>query len=234
VAGTGCPTGERCTLFSVDEGTTWQEGCVPVTGPLGGAGDACALTLDAVFGYIDDCGAGLMCSDNGRGTPICARLCTESDPSTCAGAFPEGDGLCLLTYSGMSPGLKVCLPPSLCDPRCQDCGEPGLGCYPTTDGLNFGTICFPFVRSPDLSGDGTTGQVCDFVNSCAPGYFCWIGGTADQCRPFCDLGGTSTCEFATCGGHEGAAVEGTCQDPGAPYTAEMFGDALDRGLCLLD
>ncbi len=214
VAGTGCADDERCGLFTRDDGDNWEVACLPLDPDAAAPGEDCTFTTDdPFFVAYGNCQSGSWCVPSAPGRGRCHRLCTREDASTCAGVYPDADGtprdgVCNLTILRDPPveGLLACLPPSDCDPRCQDCADVDDMCLPASDrDGNFATICIPMSRDGDLPGEGVAGDTCGtdtipaYSNSCQPGHVC-MGD--NLCHPFCNATGEppAGCEFVSCSG----------------------------------
>jgi len=191
---------------------------------VAGAGDPCEGVSDPYYGSYDNCEGGYMClARPGTSTFVCEKLCTGTDRGACTDAYPAAgggtrSGLCIYNLGAGMPvaDLMVCALPDDCDPRCQDCTGVDVACYPASDGIHYGTLC------AEVATPGTSGAVCTFLNDCDAGYYC----QTDRCRQFCDVTGSSSCTWDTCG-----AGTGTCGIPSG-YPAEMFSTTLGWGLCL--
>lgn len=174
-----CPEGEKCVPYGPENGSGWENKCVPIMGQ-GEPGDPCWY-VDAT----DDCGEGSVCwaveDVNGELVGTCHALCGGSpDNPEC----PDGS-ICAM---GADSSLAVCTIP--CDPLLQDCPN-ALGCYWTS----FEFQCV----TPTL--DLPTGAPCGFINDCAIGHNCTAAEALPSCdgsaccAPFCELGlGDEQCE----------------------------------------
>lgn len=127
----------------------------------------------------DDCDAQSLCF-NGECVAFCAG--DQFDP-ICA------DGLsCLITNGGV---INLCFP--ACDPLMSDCDD-GEACIYNMSGDDFTCV--------QSQGAGAEDEMCEFINSCAPGLAC-VSDTLlpdcpgfNCCTPFCDL------DQPNCGGNK--------------------------------
>jgi hypothetical protein len=161
-----CPEGEKCVAYAMRD--SWDcSKCVPVVGEQA-AGEPCSYA-GPVEG-TDDCDASSWCFTGG-GEGLCHAFCegTPDDPQCPDGSRCWVDG---------EANINVCVP--ACDPFLQDC-EAGTGCY--WSGEVFGCIFVANVKY--------TGEPCDAINGCSPGWHCTDQQVPDCegscCTPICDI-----------------------------------------------
>ncbi|MCB9705226.1 MAG: hypothetical protein H6711_25350 [Myxococcales bacterium] len=179
-----CPLCEKCTPYSHDTGSNWNDlGCVPVVARPKQFSEPCTAKG---FSGFDDCDKGLMCwSLNDEGVGYCVGLCvgSKAEPGC------EYAGLCVIPGDEIT---NICFPS--CDPLLQDCpGEDG--CYPYGRALEW--IC---AYDGSFPGAGADGDPCEFTNNCHPGLHCSPEGdrvpgcqAASCCATICDLEEPNTC-----------------------------------------
>lgn len=145
--------------------------CVPRTGNAK-LGEACIRNRDM---GTDNCGPMLFCNAGCSacdGPGRCVAFCDkDKDPvQDCADRGVEKGHCFVLNYGA----LPICMP--VCDPLKQDCEDEQDACHATLD--NF--LCAKFRPEPD--SDGTYGQSCDRVQSCAPGLTCKDASLVEACK----------------------------------------------------
>lgn len=177
-----CPEGEKCVPYSLDGFPGWNaHKCVPILGDQP-PGEPC--TWGGYTDATDDCDATSMCwfTEDIEGALIgeCVAFCVGTlDVPLCS----DPGQVCTLDAEG---DLALCLPN--CDPVIQDCDQ-GEGCY--FSGAAF--ICVPTTQQIP------TGEVCNFLNDCAPGNLCVDGSDLPSCADtacctqVCDLTDDATC-----------------------------------------
>jgi hypothetical protein len=186
--GKPCPRGEKCMPWDAMGGSSiWNATrCTPVAPDPAGPGEPCTAEGSGGLG-IDDCEALSMCwgvdPETGQGT--CVPFCMGHPGSaTCDDPCRR----CSITGSG---AINLCF--ATCDPLSQPCPD-GSGCYGSSDGL----FCSPNASPP---GVGFSGDPCEYVNTCQPGFFCanvavlppGCTGSLGCCTPFCDLTAEDAC-----------------------------------------
>lgn len=176
-----CAPTQKCTPFSGDGDTTWNDvRCSTVASAPKQLGEPCVAPAGPVGGE-DDCDIGLMCWNVApAGTDgVCIALC---EGSITAPTCPTGT-VCSVYNGG---ALPICLP--TCDPLGGGCGEGEL-CIPQGSGGG------QFVCAVDASStEGDYGDPCLAFNKCNPGLFCApasaVPGCIDAagcCSRYCDL-----------------------------------------------
>ncbi len=172
-----CPSGQKCTLWANDGGSSWNATrCVPIVDNPDASTEPCTVEGSAVSG-LDSCDFGLMCwdVDPQTGVGVCRSFCTGSQSRpTC----DDPNDVCFISSS-----LELCLP--VCDPLVQDCPA-GEGCY----AVNQYFTCVP----DGSEGGGAAGDPCEFINVCIPGLACvnsdvvpGCKGAIGCCSAFCDV-----------------------------------------------
>lgn len=182
-----CLPGQKCSsyLSSLDKKQTNATRCAPVIGNQQ-LGEPCVRDRES---GNDDCGPMLFCDAgcsacDGPGT--CIAFCDGSqDPVQDCEARGVQGGHCFRLNNGALPICK-----QSCDPIAQNCDDPEQACHATLDSF----LCTKF--RPEAGSDGSYGQPCDRVQSCAPGLTCRsaaeVGACKDKgegrcCTQMCDL-----------------------------------------------
>jgi hypothetical protein len=207
----GCAVAEKCSILVESENPyVATVTCVPSGNiPVGGR---CGFGEPGPQG-ADDCLPGGFCLD-GLCTPICALTgagCADADQACIAhgGVFEDHDlGLCT----------------RLCDPlAAASCGAEE-GCYL---GLAAGQAT--------CHGAGSLGQgdVCTYIDACAPGLGCVLLGADAQrtvCTAFCDPATAVTASGQTCAEAIGVG------EPPCVAINRFYGDTPDVpddiGMCI--
>jgi hypothetical protein len=187
-----CPEGEKCMPYAATSGTWDALKCSPLDEDPAPIGDECQAP-DGVTAGIDNCEKGAYCYyiHGPEKTGVCIPFCT-GDPQnpTCPPEY-----LCSIVNDGV---LVICRPD--CDPVLQDCELPGTTCLEATGSPGF--VCIL-----DASGQGGLYQdECQYLNACAPGFFCspadtvpGCGSNQGCCTNFCDVTEPNECPGAAQG-----------------------------------
>lgn len=182
-----CLPGQKCSSYrsSPDKNLNDATRCAPVIGNQQ-LGEACVRDRES---GNDDCGPMLFC-DAGcsacEGPGTCIAFCdsTQDPVQDCEARGVQG-GHCFKLNDGAMPICK-----ESCDPIAQNCKDPEQACHATLDSF----LCTKF--RPEEGSDGSYGQACDRVQSCAPGLTCRdaaeVGACKDKgegrcCTEMCDL-----------------------------------------------
>lgn len=168
-----CPRDEKCNAWADDGGSAWNAAkCFPIAVDPDGVDEPCGVEGNGVSG-IDTCDLGLICWDVDPRTleGSCVPYCTGSSN---APICEDPDRLCRINARGV---LALCLSP--CDPLDPQTCPKGNGCYPADNRL----VCAPDASGPD---GGATFDGCEFINACAPGFFCVAPGLSAMCPPDSD------------------------------------------------
>lgn len=174
--GTGCPTGQRCTLVPTgDFRSPWVVGCDDVNGSLAEGAPACNPGTPRA----DLCGPGLWCFGGREADGLfCRRLCHED--ADCGPTTRR-----CLTYVAGPPPTGMCVDD--CTPFAGEC--PGShncsGITADADGATFWVDCH-------VPGTTAVGQPCVGVDECVADAYCW----GLECRALCDT--RHACAMGSC------------------------------------
>jgi len=182
-----CPPGQKCLPWGNDGGSWNATRCSPVADDPAAVGEPCHVE-GSYYSGIDDCELGAMCWDVDPETNegVCFAQCVGSLDDVEVLICEDPDHQCVLWSTTWEAGLALCHP--VCDPLLQDCPA-DQACYPQEHSGGWDWFC-----GNDASGDaGAYGDLCEYVNVCAPGLVCQEGtvpgceGVWGCCTEVCDL-----------------------------------------------
>jgi len=155
-----CPAGEKCTITSSDETSSWDAyRCVP-TGE-GAIGEPCT-TAEGPRG-TDTCNADSLCYqiDATTGIGECVGFCAAPERNP---VCPDGSGP-LTRCKKQGNHLALCIPS--CNPLLSGECPAGQVCVAEHEGVELtGFTCFP------PATEGTSGEECGCANCCAAQHKC--------------------------------------------------------------
>jgi hypothetical protein len=210
VAGSGCPSGEKCAI-GTDHGAP-REICFPIAAsPVPEGGSCMSVMMGARVG--DNCAAGLSCTVYVGEGAKCRRPCfMRNDCAIGSACIVSTVSNTIETPDGSTPLiLRTCHRDDGCDPVVQDKCTSGTSCYMSLpdDAGRVGVCLTP--------GTKMRGATCGTLTDCAPGFRCDDFGF---CRRLCyyetSSGGTPTTGLCPAG-------EGTCE--------LFFGSSDSYGIC---
>ncbi|MFH0902165.1 MAG: hypothetical protein V2A73_16155 [Pseudomonadota bacterium] len=224
---TGCELRQKCT-FIFRSPWLGETGCAAVPHGPAQLGDECTAAGSAdSFPHVDECDAGLLCSDG-----LCKEICTTS-PDSC----PE-ELACVHLHQIFEEGIGLCN--QGCVLHAQDCPDE-KACYQLfVDG--FPTVCLTPVPEPDTSNDGCVevegeepqghGECCSYsyINTCQKRMGCVQPNRYDDgnvCAAFCDPTGSFDPPPPTCADFGIAGGEDHCLS-----IAKFFVDVPDLDLSI--
>jgi hypothetical protein len=212
LTGAGCMAGdEKCSILVESEDPYSTEvTCVP-SGNVQ-VGGLCGFGEPGPLGF-DNCQPGGFCLDG-----LCAPICALGG-ADCGGA----EGACI-AHGGVFDGLGLGLGTRLCAPLDTASCAPDQGCY-----VSLGT------GQATCHGAGSLGQgqVCAYIDACAPGLGCVLldtGGQRTLCTALCDPATAVTASGQTCAQALGVG------EPACVAINRFYGDTPDVpddiGMCL--
>lgn len=169
-----CPDGQKCTFVANDGGSTFNDmQCVDIMGDAV-HGEPCMVPGRQLTGD-DTCALGHLCwfVDHEAGMGTCMALCQGTPEAAFCEPYKSA-------CEFAAEGFNLCLP--TCDPVVQDCAA-DRACY----------VIHGTTRCSWLISQGGLGEVCEYINACAPGLQCisgelWPDCEGDKCcAPFCDV-----------------------------------------------
>ena len=99
-----------------------------------------------------------------------------------------------------------------CDPLSplQGCG-PGYGCYASLEYPTERCGFSRYVATCRYAGSGQQGELCGYLDDCAPGFMCVVGAaTGARCGKLCSLSGPSGCSNGLLCGETDVPGVGVC------------------------
>ena len=211
VTAQNCGSSDKCVGI-VDSSGNVSGTCV--ANGSAGQGMPCTMQMSDTT-YLDDCQAGLVCSDFGpNNVALCRKICTADSQcpggQRCMDVFGSGAtwGWCEPTCTPFSSAAGNCPPNNECSSNADDIAttsteEPGF------------FLCRP-------KGSGLAYSSCNLDSDCGPNLWC---DGSDQNGPIC----TGICNA----GHPCPQPAGDGGEAGFTATCAAFSDQSGAGYCVL-